>query len=135
MDTLCRVLHLHNASLEPAGDTLLFLNFDAGVFPDNRTALNRLSALKEWRQRKPLLSKQIVCELTERQNSNASALAFVCGTMRESGFRITVDDFGSQSSDIHRVELINLDIVKLDAKWSIRLMQSQSGFQTPKDTV
>ncbi len=135
VDGICRQIHLQNASLEPADDMLLFLNFDPGIYPDNRAALKQLNMFTKAATESRYSANQIVCELTEHQSTNAGSLVFLSSTLREHGFKIAVDDFGSDASDMRRIALLNPDIVKLDAAWSTRLMQSQSGFQALKDAV
>ena len=47
---------------------------------------------------------------------------------RMHGFRIAVDDYGSHNSDAERVRALKPDIVKFDAQWITRLMESGPGF-------
>ena len=44
------------------------------------------------------------------------------------GFRIAIDDYGSANSDIARVKGLKPDIVKFDAQWITRLMETGPGF-------
>ena len=48
--------------------------------------------------------------------------------LRAHGFRIAVDDYGAHDSDIERIRALKPDIVKFDAQWITRLMESGPGF-------
>jgi EAL domain-containing protein (putative c-di-GMP-specific phosphodiesterase class I) len=49
-------------------------------------------------------------------------------SLRASGFRIAVDDYGADDSDMGRVHALHPDIVKFDAGWLSRLMDSGPGY-------
>ena len=49
-------------------------------------------------------------------------------SLRESGFRIAVDDYGADDSDMARIRDLHPDIVKFDAQWIARLMDSGAGY-------
>ena len=52
----------------------------------------------------------------------------MCRRCRSHGFRIAVDDYGAHDSDIERIRALKPDIVKFDAQWITRLMESGPGF-------
>ncbi|WP_136660275.1 EAL domain-containing protein [Nitratireductor sp. XY-223] len=135
IDALCRQMHLINASAEPTENVLLFLNFDPGIYESNRQVAAQVGRLKADVGASGHASRHIVCEMTEQPALSPNRVRYLVESLREYGFRIAVDDFGAQSSDARRVELIRPDFIKLDAKWVARLMDSQSGFTALKDAV
>lgn len=135
LDALCRQIHLINASAEPTGSALLFLNFDPGIYESNRQIAAQVSRLKADVGASGFSARDIVCEMTEQPILSLARMRYLIESLRESGFRIAVDDFGAESSDSHRVDQIRPEFIKLDAKWVARLMQSQSGFAALKDAV
>ncbi len=70
-----------------------------------------------------------------QQIAKPDRMRYLIDNLREAGFKIAVDDYGADSSDARRVELVQPDIVKLDAHWVVRLMESQSGFAILQDAV
>src|SRR5690606_24042992 len=47
--------------------------------------------------------------------------------LRGHGYRIAVDDYGAESSNLRRIKELSPDIVKFDAKWITDLMESGPG--------
>ena len=135
MDALCRRMHLANASVEPTDKALLFLNFNPSLYEDARMVVAQVNTFLRDVADSQFSAHRIVCEITEQQVSNTGLLPILIETLRESGFKIAVDDFGAKSSDVGRVELVRPDIIKLDADWVTQLMGSKEGFAVLKDTV
>ncbi|MEX3012013.1 EAL domain-containing protein [Hoeflea sp. TYP-13] len=135
VDALCRQIHLVNASLEPAENVLLFLNFNPSLYQDNRQIAFQINRLKTDVKASRFSPSRIVCEMTEQQITKPNRMVYLIDSLREAGFKIAVDDYGAESSDARRVDLVRPDIIKLDAHWVARLMDSQSGYAVLKDTV
>lgn len=135
LDELCRSLHLINASLETAGQVLLFLNINPALYEGTRIVASQVGSLARQVEQSRYSTRQIVCEITEHQTPSPSLLVGLVDGLRERGFKIAVDDFGADGSDSERVALIRPDIIKLDADLVTRLMGSEAGFSSLKDTV
>ncbi|MEM6464126.1 MAG: EAL domain-containing protein [Pseudomonadota bacterium] len=135
VDALCRRLHLINASIETADGALLFLNFDPSLYLDHRQIAGQIQALVDDVEKSQFSPPRIVCEMLEKQIVRSSRITFLTDGLREAGFKIAVDDYGAESSDARRVNLLRPDIIKLDAQWVMRLMQTQSGYGVLNDAV
>ena len=135
VDTLCRRLHLINASLESSDDVLLFLNFDPSLYSDNRQIAAQIQKLVSDVAGSRFTPARIVCEMTEQHMIGSNRITYLTDGLRDAGFRIAIDDYGAAASDANRVEMVRPDIVKLDAAWAVRLMESPSGFAVLKKTV
>ena len=72
--------------------------------------------------------RRVVCEVTEKKSASDDTLFELAEALRASGFRIAVDDYGAEDSDMSRVRGLRPDIVKFDARWITRLMESGPGF-------
>ena len=128
VETLTRTLHLLNAGefLDPA--TLLFVNFDPSVFTVREVADTALRDLRLVLHESGIDHERIVCEVTEQRSTSQEALEDFVAALRAHGLRIAVDDYGADSSDMERVSRLRPDIVKFDAQWITRLMDSKPGF-------
>ncbi|MEM9106130.1 MAG: EAL domain-containing protein, partial [Pseudomonadota bacterium] len=135
VDALCRRLHLMNASLERSKDVLLFLNVDPSLYKDNRQIAAQIQQLTTDVSESQFSPARIVCEMTEQHTVGSNRITYLTEALRDAGFRIAIDDYGAVASDARRVEQVRPDIIKLDAAWVVRLMESESGFATLKDTV
>jgi EAL domain-containing protein (putative c-di-GMP-specific phosphodiesterase class I) len=71
---------------------------------------------------------RIVCEVTEKETVSQQALFALVAALRASGFRIAVDDYGADDSDMGRIRDLHPDIVKFDAGWTARLMETGPGY-------
>lgn len=127
VETLTRSLHLHNAGRFLPRTAQLFVNFDPSVYADAEMARTALRDMRRVLHEAGLDPRRIVCEVTEQKSTSERALASFVGVLRDHGFRIAVDDFGAEESDMERVSALKPDIIKFDAQWIARLMDSQPG--------
>lgn len=128
VETLSRTLHLLNAGafLDPAMS--LFVNFDPSVFSERAVADSTLREMRLVLHEAGIDARRIVCEVTEQKSASERALFDFVAALRVHGFRIAVDDYGSDASDIRRIRDLKPDIVKFDAQWITRLMETGPGF-------
>lgn len=128
VETLTRTLHLLNAGefLDPAA--MLFVNFDPSVFSQREIAETALREMRLTLHEAGIDPRRIVCEVTEQKSTSQQALNIFVGALRDHGFRIAVDDYGAEASDMARVAALKPDIVKFDAQWIVKLMESKPGF-------
>lgn len=135
VETLTRTLHLLNAGrfLDPAA--MLFVNFDPSVFCDRAVADTALREMRLVLHEAGIDPRRIVCEVTEQKSTSQQTLMGFVEALRAHGFRIAVDDYGAEDSDMERVTALKPDIVKFDAHWIARLMDSQPGFALLKVMV
>ena len=128
VETLSRTLHLLNAGACLPHDALVFVNFDPSLFSERVLADNALRDMRLVLHEADIHPDRIVCEVTEQKSRSNLALHEFVQALRAHGFRIAVDDYGAEDSDIHRIEALKPDIVKFDAHWITHLMESGPGF-------
>ncbi len=127
VETLTRTLHLTNAATCLPADTWLFVNFDPSVFIDRAIANTALREMRTVLREVAIDPKRIVCEVTEQKSASPEALYDFVRSLRDNGFRIAVDDYGAEDSDIERIKALRPEIIKFDAYWISRLMESGPG--------
>jgi EAL domain-containing protein (putative c-di-GMP-specific phosphodiesterase class I) len=118
-----RAVHVLNAPSVLTGNEWLFLNFDPSMFTSRGKILDALAILNETIAIAGFDRKRIVCEVTEHRTDEAQLLSLV-SAMRERGFKVAVDDYGADDSDMERVRKLSPDILKFDAYWITKLMDS-----------
>lgn len=125
VETLTRTLHLLNAGnfLDPS--TLVFVNFNPAVFVDRAITEHMLHDMRRTLNEAHIDPRRIVCEVAERKATSEHMLATFVSILRDHGFRIAVDDYGAEECDLERVAALQPDIVKFDAQWIVRLMDSR----------
>jgi len=128
VETMTRSLHLLNAGACLAGHVSVFINLDPSLFGEAGTAESALRDMRAVLRRAAIDPRRVVCEVTEQKTASEAALVRFVQALRRNGFRIAVDDYGSASSDINRIKELKPDIVKFDAKWITRLMETGPGF-------
>lgn len=128
VETLARTLHLLNAGkfLDPAAS--LFINFDPSVFGEPAIADRALREMRLVLHEAGIDPRRIVCEVTEQKSASQDTLLGFVAALRRHGFRIAVDDYGADDSDIKRIRELKPDIIKFDAHWITHLMESGPGF-------
>lgn len=128
VETLSRTLHLLNAGacLDPRA--FVFVNFDPSLFVERAVVEAALREMRLVLHEAGIDPRRIVCEVTEQKSASTETLDVFVQALRAHGFRIAVDDYGAHDSDAERVRALRPDIVKFDAQWITRLMESGPGF-------
>ncbi|MGQ2907109.1 MAG: EAL domain-containing protein [Aliihoeflea sp.] len=127
VEALARDLHILNAGTAFGPQVTLFINFDPSLFCEKPVVDTALHEMRIVLGEAGLPFENIVCEVTEQPSGSALALQDFVAALRREGYRVAVDDYGAESSDMERVKQLRPDIVKFDAKWVARLMDSQPG--------
>ena len=128
VETLTRTLHLLNAGACLPVEAAVFVNFDPSVFVDRSISDQALRDMRLVLHEAGIDPRRVVCEVTEQRSTSQETLFQFVDALRASGFRIAVDDYGADDSDIGRIKDLKPDIVKFDAQWLTRLMDSGPGF-------
>lgn len=128
VENLAHTLHLLNAARWLPRDAAVFLNFDPSVFVDRIVAEATIREMRVTMAQTGIDPHHVVCEVTEKETVSQEALFALVASLRASGLRIAVDDFGADDSDIGRIRDLHPDIVKFDARWIARLMDSGPGY-------
>lgn len=128
VETLTRTIHLLNAGAFLPPDAGIFVNFDPSVFKEPGIAETALRDMRLVLHEAGIDPRQVVCEVTEQKSASKDILFGFVEALRSSGFRIAVDDYGAEDSDIARIKQLRPDIVKFDAHWITRLMESGPGY-------
>lgn len=128
VETLTRTLHFLNASacLPPAAS--IFVNFDPSIFTDRAIAQSALRDMRQVLAHTHIDPRRVVCEVTEKKSGSQDALFAFTAALKAGGFRVAIDDYGAESSDMDRIRRLRPDIVKFDARWITRLMESGPGY-------
>lgn len=135
VETLTRTLHLLNAGACLSKSASIFVNFDPSQFCDRALAETALRDMRLVLHEAGIDPARIVCEMTEHLSTSEPTLFSFVESLRAQGFRIAVDDYGADHSDIRRIEQLKPDIVKFDAQWITHLMESGAGFALLKTMV
>lgn len=135
VETLTRTLHLLNAAACLEETASIFVNFNPSVFTEPGIADIALRDMRLVLHEAGIDARRVVCEVTEQRSASPETLFGFTEALRTNGFRIAVDDYGAADSDIARVTALKPDIVKFDAQWMSRLMDSEPGFSLLKTMV
>ncbi|MBX3598513.1 MAG: EAL domain-containing protein [Rhizobiaceae bacterium] len=127
VETLTRNLHLLNAAQCLSETSSIFVNFDPAVFVETAMAETALRDMRLVLHEAKIDPQRIVCEVTENRVASDEKFAELVKALRDHGFRIAVDDYGADDSDMSRVQELSPDIVKFDAIWITRLMETGAG--------
>lgn len=128
VEGMLRNLHLLNAATFLPPDSSVFINFDPSVLTDRLIVDQVVREMHLVLRQAAIEPGRIVCEITEHRLSSTSSFLYFLDALRASRFRIAVDDYGAEDSDIERVRSVRPDIIKFDAKWINRLMASGPGY-------
>lgn len=128
VETLARTLHLLNAAACLDRTVAIFVNFDPSLFTERAVSERVLRDMRLVLHEAGIDPRRVVCELTEQKTTSQEALYTFVEALRANGLRVAVDDYGSEESDIRRVRELRPDVVKFDAAWVARLMDTGAGF-------
>ena len=111
LDRVARTLHLLNYLTLPEQRGLLFLN----VHPKLLVSVTTHGKVFEHiLHQHSVPTRQVVIEINESQVDADGALLEAIDNYRDRGYRIALDDFGSQHSNLNRLWKLSPDFVKLD---------------------
>jgi len=128
VENLAHTLHLLNAARWLPEGASIFINFDPSVFTDPAVAETTIRDMRVILAETGIDPHRVVCEVTEKETVSQEALFALVASLRTSGFRIAVDDYGADESDMRRIRDLCPDIVKFDAGWIARLMETGPGY-------
>lgn len=128
VERLCRRLHLANMSANRDQGVLLFLNINPQHFPSYPDMLADAEALAREVLDAGLHATQVVCEIVEKEAASRGLLVALVEALREHHFKIAIDDYGADDSDLERLTLLRPDIVKFDGLWVQRFLETPEGF-------
>jgi EAL domain-containing protein (putative c-di-GMP-specific phosphodiesterase class I) len=110
-DRLCRTLHTLNYLNMGTGNGLLFLN----VHPELLVAVNSHGKVFERvLHQHDVPTNEVVIEINESAVSEEKLLTEAIANYRERGYRIAIDDFGKEHSNLERLWTLSPEYVKLD---------------------
>ena len=118
IDNICKKKAIQNFSSTFSNSKLLFLNIDVsgldkGALGISNTTLG-ISSLIRYVKDTGIKHENIVIEILESKINNMEKLLEIILILRNKGFLIAIDDFGSGYSNFDRLSLIKPDIVKID---------------------
>lgn len=128
VENLLHRLHLLNAAAFLPADAAIFINIDPSVFIDHAVADAAIRDMRATLAEIGADPHRVVCEVTEKETISQEALFNLVAGLRASGFRIAVDDYGADDSDMARIRDLHPDIVKFDAAWVGGLIDSAPGY-------
>jgi len=110
-DRLCRTLHTLNFLNMGPGNGLLFLN----VHPELLITVNSHGRVFEHvLHQHDVATRHVVIEIHEGAVSDEKLLAAAISNYRERGYKIAIDDFGKEHSNLERLWTLTPEYVKLD---------------------
>jgi EAL domain-containing protein (putative c-di-GMP-specific phosphodiesterase class I) len=128
VEKLAHTLHLLNAAHSLPEAAAIFINFDPSVFIDHAIAEATVHEMRLTLSETGIDPRRVVCEVTEKETISQEALFALVTSLRGSGFSIAIDDYGAADSDMSRIRDLRPDIIKFDARWIARLMDTGPGY-------
>lgn len=127
VERICREIHITNMGNEQRKTTMLFLNLDPAAFGSVSELRNEVETIVRCARAANIQTNRIVCEIIEHGAESQSQLTSMVSLLREHGCSVAIDDYGADSSDIERIDLLRPDIVKFDSLWVTRFMENTAG--------
>ena len=128
VENTCRELHLRNMKRFSTLPPVLFANFDPSVYEDRATTDREIDRMERMATEAGISPSRIVCEITEKRARSTGSLNFLVDRLRSAGYAIALDDYGADDSDAERIDTISPNIVKFDALWIRRLLETPAGY-------
>ncbi len=99
------------AADQGAGDPMLFLNFSSWLLDEQ---MLEPGLIEETCRTVGLDPRQVAIEIVEATVRDLDAIRLFAERNRNAGFVITLDDFGTEHSNLQRVPLVRPDVIKID---------------------
>ncbi|NTE86925.1 EAL domain-containing protein [Agrobacterium rubi] len=127
IDSILRTIHILNTGALERSRTRIFVNFHPGLFRTPGKMRQEVERMRLSAHEAGMTPDRIVCEIAEKNASDATLVADFADHMRAMGFRVAIADFGAGDSDIERVKLMRPDYVKFEAAWARQFMRNSAG--------
>lgn len=117
VERLSRIIHIRNFAFFSQHNTSLFLNIlpeSAIHFNEHKLPIINVSLLESRILALGLTPNRLTLEILEFHYKDDKKLADAIHDIKQHGFNIAIDDFGSGASSSHRVSLLKPDIIKID---------------------
>lgn len=121
IESMCKALHIRNFKPSGIENLDLYFNFDPASYSSLEPAIREIRYMARRLGELGINPKLLVCEITETAAIDDDILLELVRETRRHGIRIAIDDFGSGQSGWERFDLIEPDLVKIDAGWFQRL--------------
>lgn len=131
IERLSRIIHIRNFSIFSSSHYQLFLNVlpeSAIHFHQHKLENINMSLLEARIKELGLTPQHITLELLEFHYHDEKRLATAIQDIKDHGFNVAIDDFGSESSCEKRVSSLHPHIIKIDRKL---LLQYDKGLTQP----
>lgn len=128
VENLLHTLHLRNAAVCLPPEAAIFINLDPSVFIAHAVAETTIREMRIILAETGINPHRVVCEVTEKETVSQESLYTLVTSLRGNGFRVAVDDFGAEGSDMERIRDLHPDLVKFDGEWMKTLMGSGPGY-------
>ncbi len=135
METLTRDLHMKNAATLPVKNVMLFFNIDPSAFNNILDVSAALAGIRRSWAKSGASPHMLVCEITEQKSKTPALLVSLADAIKANGFKLAIDDYGSDHSDAGRLARLRPDIVKFDGRWVTRLLGTKAGYDLLKSMV
>lgn len=135
IETLTRDLHMKNAATLPVKNAMLFVNIDPSAFNNILDVSAALSGIRRIWAKTGASPSKLVCEITEQKCKTPALLYSLADAIKANGFKLAIDDYGSDHSDAERLARLRPDIVKFDGRWVTRLLGTKAGYDLLKSMV
>jgi len=117
VESMCQTLHVHNFNYVDNGGLELFFNMNPMAHGNLSFALHEIREMVQHLDGLGINPRNVVCEIIETQAMSTGTLRGIVKELRRHGIRIAIDDYGSEHSNIDRVEILSPDMVKIDGDW------------------
>ncbi len=126
IECMCRALHILNCKPSGINHLDLFFNFDPSSHLKLGQSIHEIRYTARHTGDLGVSTRMLVCEITEAAAPDNDILLELVRETRRHGIRIAIDDFGAGQSDWERCDLLQPDLVKIDAGWFQRLVAERS---------
>lgn len=117
VETMCRALHVQNYRHIGVDGIDLYFNVNPTANTDLEDSVEQVRIMMDRLDSNGVSPENLVCEITESNAIDSGTLRGIVKEFRRHGIRIAVDDYGTEYSNIERVESISPDIIKFDGGW------------------
>jgi len=126
VDALCRELHILNMGKFGRKSATLYVNFNPDLFKLGVDVEKEVSRMVEACGQAKIRPSRVVSEITEQGGEETTLMSLV-EHLRACRFKIAVDDYGADESDLQRVDRVQPDVIKFDAAWVRRFSETTAG--------
>ena len=127
IDSLCRNLHILNAGALRRKTAILVVKLDPALLREEHAIRLEIDRMRIVAREAAIAPERIACEIRRSADETAALSGDLARQLHEHGFKVAIDGYNGDDSDLERLKRLEPDLVKFDSAWLSGFVSNSAG--------